>query len=93
MKIYSKTGDKGETSLVYGQRVSKSSVRVEAYGTCDEANTMIGMALSFLPNEERWSELLEVFHIVQTKLFSCRGGIIDSAGEKGGMANCRGGCA
>ncbi|MGG2201137.1 cob(I)yrinic acid a,c-diamide adenosyltransferase [Paenibacillus validus] len=82
MKIYSKTGDKGETSLVYGQRVSKSSVRVEAYGTCDEANSMIGMALSFLPNEERWSELLEVFHIVQTKLFHVGAELSTPPGKK-----------
>ncbi|MEW9672914.1 cob(I)yrinic acid a,c-diamide adenosyltransferase [Ammoniphilus sp. 3BR4] len=69
MKIYTKSGDKGETSLVYGQRVSKQSPRVEAYGTCDEANSMIGLALSFLPQEERWNEFHQILHTVQTKLF------------------------
>ena len=48
MKIYTRTGDKGQTSLVYGTRVSKTDLRVEAYGTCDEANSMIGLALSHL---------------------------------------------
>jgi cob(I)alamin adenosyltransferase len=48
MKIYTKTGDKGATSLIYGQRVAKNDLRVEAYGTYDETNSMIGLALSHL---------------------------------------------
>lgn len=84
MKIYTKSGDKGETSLVYGLRVSKHSLRVEAYGTCDEANSMIGMALSFLPREEKWKELLEMFHIVQTKLFHVGAELATPAGKKVG---------
>lgn len=69
MKIYTKSGDKGETSLVYGDRVPKYSPRVEAYGTCDEANSSIGYALSHLPVGEEWAELRKTFHIIQTKLF------------------------
>lgn len=71
MKIYTKTGDKGTTSLVYGERVSKTDARVEAYGTCDEANSMIGLALSYLNNEkfEEKKDILEVFHRIQTSLF------------------------
>ncbi|RFU68168.1 cob(I)yrinic acid a,c-diamide adenosyltransferase [Peribacillus saganii] len=71
MKIYTKTGDKGTTSLIYGQRVSKTDSRVEAYGTCDETNSMIGLAVSLLKNEsfEGKDQLLEVFHEIQTKLF------------------------
>ena len=44
MSIYTRTGDSGETGLVGGARVSKSSARVEAYGTLDEANSMVGLA-------------------------------------------------
>ncbi len=44
MKIYTKKGDQGETSLYGGQRVSKSSKRIEAYGTVDELNSILGMA-------------------------------------------------
>jgi cob(I)alamin adenosyltransferase len=69
MKIYTKSGDKGETSLIYGQRVSKQSARVGAYGTCDEANSMIGLALAQLTEEERWQDLRQTFHVIQTKLF------------------------
>ncbi len=43
MKIYTKTGDKGETSLLGGTRVSKSHIRIEAYGTVDELNSWIGL--------------------------------------------------
>ncbi|HTX89325.1 MAG TPA: ATP:cob(I)alamin adenosyltransferase, partial [Bacteroidales bacterium] len=42
-KIYTKTGDKGETSLLGGTRVKKSHERVEAYGTVDELNSFLGM--------------------------------------------------
>ena len=71
MRIYTRSGDKGKTSLIYGKRVAKNDLRVEAYGTCDEANSMIGLALSFLDNEE-WEEkqaFLEKMHRVQTILF------------------------
>ena len=51
MKIYTKTGDAGETALFGGGRVKKSHPRVSTYGTLDEANSMIGLALSFLPFE------------------------------------------
>lgn len=47
MKIYTKTGDNGETGLFGGRRVSKDSLRIEAYGTIDEANSFIGLAAAF----------------------------------------------
>jgi cob(I)alamin adenosyltransferase len=49
VKIYTKTGDKGETSLRWGERIAKDAVRVEAYGTVDETNAAVGLALSLLP--------------------------------------------
>jgi cob(I)alamin adenosyltransferase len=71
LKIYTKTGDKGTTSLIYGSRVSKADKRVEAYGTCDEANSVIGLALSYLKSEyyEEKESLEAFFHKVQTILF------------------------
>lgn len=47
MKIYTKTGDGGETSLYGGRKVPKHDARVEAYGTVDELNAAIGVALAF----------------------------------------------
>lgn len=86
MKIYTKTGDKGTTSLVYGQRVSKSDVRVDAYGTCDEANSMIGMALSFLgkDNKEWAGQFKETMQKVQTAFFHVGAELATPAGKEVG---------
>ncbi len=46
MKIYTRAGDKGKTSLFGGQRVSKSAVRLHAYGTLDELNAVLGMTVA-----------------------------------------------
>jgi cob(I)alamin adenosyltransferase len=50
-KVYTRTGDKGETALVGGKRVPKDSVRIEAYGTIDELNAVLGLARAF--NQEK----------------------------------------
>ncbi|WP_047152387.1 cob(I)yrinic acid a,c-diamide adenosyltransferase [Aneurinibacillus tyrosinisolvens] len=84
MKIYTKSGDKGETSLIYGVRVPKYDLRVDAYGTCDEANSAIGLALSYLPEEEEWTEFRSVFHIIQTKLFHVGAELATPAGKEVG---------
>lgn len=52
MKIYTKTGDNGQTGLFGGQRVAKDSLRVHAYGTADECNAAIGVARAALPPPE-----------------------------------------
>jgi cob(I)alamin adenosyltransferase len=52
LKIYTKTGDKGETGLFGGERVSKDEIRIEAYGTVDELNSVIGAARAFNDNAE-----------------------------------------
>ena len=51
MKIYTKTGDKGETGLFGGERVPKNSVRIEAYGTVDELNSFIGLTITETADE------------------------------------------
>lgn len=48
MSIYTKFGDKGKTSLYGGKTVSKSDIRVEAYGSCDELNSFLGVVISTL---------------------------------------------
>lgn len=48
MKVYTRTGDQGDTSLRWGERVPKDALRVEAYGAVDEANAHIGLALAHL---------------------------------------------
>src|SRR5229473_1038465 len=49
-RIYTRTGDKGQTALVGGKRVPKESARLEAYGTIDELNSIIGIVRTYLPN-------------------------------------------
>jgi cob(I)alamin adenosyltransferase len=65
MKIYTKTGDTGETGLYGGTRVPKDTVRVEACGTVDELNACIGFVRSQIQDEE----LDEILHRIQNELF------------------------
>lgn len=70
MKLYTRTGDKGETSLIYGQRIPKNAIRVETYGTIDEANSMIGLAVAHLRGVPfKTIDLQEQLLIVQRELF------------------------
>lgn len=56
MAIYTRTGDKGKTSLMSGQRVSKADLRVETYGTVDELNSAIGVVISEIKNSKGKSQ-------------------------------------
>ena len=65
MKIYTRFGDQGKTSLFGGQRVSKADVRVEAYGSVDELNAAIGLAEPFIEDAEISGWLRQI----QSRLF------------------------
>lgn len=65
MKIYTKTGDKGETGLFGGERVSKNSLRLNAYGSIDELNSFLGLAII----EVKSIEIKDVLNDLQNKLF------------------------
>jgi len=69
MKIYTKSGDQGYTSLTDGERVKKNDPHVEAYGTLDEANSMIGLALAKLKDEEKLDKVKMILKQVQKDLF------------------------
>jgi cob(I)alamin adenosyltransferase len=69
MKIYTKTGDKGETSLFTGQRVPKNDEIIEAIGTVDECNSSIGAAIAFLGTQPQWKPIKEELEIIQHALF------------------------
>lgn len=60
MKIYTKTGDAGETSLLGGTRVKKSHIRIEAYGTIDELNAFMGHLADHLPQPDRKTLIQEI---------------------------------
>ncbi len=67
-KIYTKTGDKGETGLVGGSRVSKSDSRIDLYGEVDELNSWIGVALCFM-NENDFLQEMTFLKSIQSSLF------------------------
>jgi len=67
VKVYTRTGDSGKTSLYGGKRVAKDNFRVEVYGTIDELNSVIGILLSDMGSEEN---LFNFFKAVQADLFS-----------------------
>ena len=64
MKIYTKTGDKGATSLVSGRRISKAESIIEAYGSVDELNTFTGDLISVITNESMIKELTFIQNIL-----------------------------
>ena len=65
MSVYTRTGDKGKTSLYGGKRISKASLRVEAYGSVDELQGVLGIVQSLLKDKNTISELSKI----QTDLF------------------------
>jgi cob(I)alamin adenosyltransferase len=77
MKIYTKTGDIGETSLFGGRRVLKSELRIESYGTVDELNSWIGLVRDVTTNNETRELLKEI----QDRLFTL-GAVLASGSDK-----------
>ena len=66
MNIYTKTGDKGTTSLFDNKRVSKDNIRVESYGTVDELVSFLGLAKNYIHDEE----IYNLIQGIQNKLFT-----------------------
>ena len=66
MKIYTKKGDAGSTSLIGGTRVAKHSLRLESYGTIDELNSYLGLVRDSADNENCSSQIIEI----QDRLFT-----------------------
>lgn len=83
MKIYTRTGDRGDTGLFGGQRVSKDDVRVEAYGAVDELNSVLGMAARQLEADGEQG-LTADLRLVQADLLSLGASLATPAPEDGG---------
>jgi len=84
VSIYTRTGDKGATSLFGGKRVSKDSLRVEAYGTIDELNAQMGLCKAVIDNKV----LDTIFETIQNKLFTA-GSLTATEGGKPFVVNGR----
>lgn len=78
MKIYTKTGDRGETGLFAGPRVRKDHPRIEAYGTVDELNSLLGLARAEVPPEDMDQVLTQIQH----ELFALGAELATPAPEK-----------
>jgi cob(I)alamin adenosyltransferase len=72
-KVYTRTGDKGSTRLVGGREVSKGERRIEAYGTVDELNAIVGLARTFNANSDACEDVVtqidQMLETVQNDLF------------------------
>jgi len=75
-RVYTKTGDAGETSLVGGERVSKADLRVAAYGEVDELNSVLGQARAWLDDEQ----LSTLISRLQNELFTLGADLASPAG-------------
>lgn len=80
LKIYTKTGDKGQTGLI-GGRTDKDDIRVEAYGTIDEANSFIGKAVTEL-DSVKFADILEDLETIQHELFDCGGDLANVSNRR-----------
>jgi cob(I)alamin adenosyltransferase len=69
-RVYTKGGDKGETSLIGGERVSKADPRLECYGTIDEVNATIGLVIEALVDSAAGEHLTPILRRVQNELFN-----------------------
>ena len=69
MKIYTRTGDNGETSLFNGIRVKKNNKRIITYGTIDEVNSHIGVLLYYIRQDERLKDIEDLLFKTQNQLF------------------------
>lgn len=78
LKIYTKTGDKGQTSLYDNTRIDKNDIRVESYGTIDELNASLGLAKNFIDN----TEIRQQIEQVQRELFNVAGELAMLDGSK-----------
>lgn len=82
MKLYTKTGDRGETSLYTGERVAKDSIRVEAYGTIDEFDAALGLARALCQNKDVGAAIYEV----QKLLSGAMAAVASTPGQTPGLA-------
>jgi cob(I)alamin adenosyltransferase len=69
LKIYTKTGDKGDTGLIDGSRTLKSDLRIMAYGEVDEANSQIGLTISKFKENSIFGDLEKILFDIQYDLF------------------------
>ena len=86
MKIYTKTGDNGTTSLIGGERVKKYDLRVEAYGTVDELTAFIALLSDELSEDERTENIIDELATIESQLMSVAALLAVGKGGEGKVA-------
>ena len=86
-RVYTKGGDKGETSLIGGDRVSKADPRLDCYGTVDEINATLGLVRTALAGSAAGPHLLPIVHRVQNELFNLGAVLATPDAERAAVAN------
>lgn len=81
IKIYTKTGDRGTTSLIGGTKVFKNNIRIETYGTVDELNSHLGLVADLMPSEHQ----RDILKQVQNRLFVIGSSLACDPDKKTGM--------
>lgn len=79
MRIYTRTGDEGQTSVIGGRR-DKDNIRIEAYGTIDEVNSFVQLAISQMPDD--FDDILPVFYEISQLLFDCASDLADATNKR-----------
>ena len=86
MKIYTKTGDDGTTSLIGGERVKKYDLRVEAYGSVDELTAFLALLADKLIDDERTEELVPELRAIESRLMGVAALLAVGCGGEGKVA-------
>lgn len=68
-KVYTRTGDKGTTGLVSGNRISKADSRIDLYGELDELNSRVGVGVSYLAIDVEFKNVVDFLHHIQSAIF------------------------
>lgn len=69
-RVYTRGGDRGETSLIGGERVSKASLRIDCYGSVDETNATLGLVVEALASSPAGPHMIPILRRVQNELFN-----------------------
>lgn len=89
MKVYTKSGDKGSTSLIGGERVPKSDSRVEAYGTVDELTAFASLLADKLSGEKTLAKNIEELRRVESHLMTAAALMPWAMAARGRLPRCR----
>lgn len=84
-KIYTKTGDKGETALVSGTRISKADERIDLYGELDELNSRLGVAAVILEEDIKLQRISDFLHSIQSSIFDLGSQLACEADKRAGF--------